>query len=110
MFLLLAVGIIQQDCACGLFSQLLSKNCCISFLHPAVCVIQQDFKCVCGCQLSISSRKDLYVSGSTGVFGVLQDRKLLVGNVGDSRAVLGRSNKAGIVKALELSSDQKPNR
>ncbi len=60
-------------------------------------------------QLSTSSNIDAYVSGSTGVFSILKGNKLLIGNVGDSRAVLGRRTRTG-VRALELSNDQKPDR
>ena len=82
-----------------------SRRSCVAHVTRGMCWCDD-----VAAQLSISSTIDVYVSGSTGVFGILQDRKLLVGNVGDSRAVLGRRTKTGGVKALELSTDQKPNR
>ena len=53
---------------------------------------------------------DVYVSGSTGVTSLLRGSTLYVANVGDSRAVLARANASGVIKALDLSNDQKPDR
>ena len=90
-------------------------------------------------QLSVS-HIDVYVSGSTGISSLLRGNRLFVANVGDSRAVLGRatapagssltaststdtqtpggangsagSGRASLlnIRALDLSSDQKPDR
>lgn len=60
-------------------------------------------------ELSISA-VDVYVSGSTGIMFFLRDNKMYIANVGDSRAVLGRENRQGILQAVDLSSDQKPDR
>lgn len=52
----------------------------------------------------------MYVSGSTCIASILRGNKLYVANIGDSRAVLGRMNDKGQIRALELSNDQKPDR
>jgi serine/threonine protein phosphatase PrpC len=49
-------------------------------------------------------------SGSTLVYGVKIDDTLYVANVGDSRAVLARQGPNGVVQAIALSNDQKPER
>lgn len=53
---------------------------------------------------------DVEVSGSTGIISFLRGNKLFVANVGDSRAVLGRVNDNGLIRAVDLSHDQKPDR
>lgn len=53
---------------------------------------------------------DVEVSGSTGIISFLRGNKLFVANVGDSRAVLGRVNDKGQIRAVDLSHDQKPDR
>ncbi|GBG26779.1 Protein phosphatase, putative [Hondaea fermentalgiana] len=57
-----------------------------------------------------TSHIDVYVSGSTGIMGVMKKNKLYVANVGDSRAVLGRVSPTGQLEAVDLSEDQKPDR
>lgn len=52
------------------------------------------------------SRINLEFSGSTLISILIQGNKLMTGNIGDSRAVLG--NKAEIWRAIELSRDHKP--
>lgn len=47
-------------------------------------------------------------SGTTLVFGLLIDRVLHVGNVGDSRAVMARRKTDDKLEAIELSRDHKP--
>lgn len=57
---------------------------------------------------------DVYVSGSTGVIGLLRGNTLYTANVGDSRAVLARQAPVGSggrkYTALDLSEDHKPDR
>lgn len=62
-------------------------------------------------ELAMSSC-DVYVSGSTAVMCIFKKDCVYVANVGDSRAVMGRtkSNESSIYEALDLSSDQKPDR
>lgn len=50
------------------------------------------------------------LSGTTAVAAYQHRDMLLVANVGDSRAVLGRCNTAGQLQPVELSSDHKPSR
>lgn len=57
-----------------------------------------------------NSHIDVEVSGSTGIISFLRGNKLFVANVGDSRAVLGRVNDNGMIRAVDLSHDQKPDR
>jgi len=51
---------------------------------------------------------DCSLSGSTAITCLKRGRRLLVANVGDSRAVLGRATADGRVEAHDLSVDQKP--
>ena len=51
---------------------------------------------------------DVTLSGSTAVTCLKRGRRLLVANVGDSRAVLGRADPSGRIVAKDLSIDQKP--
>jgi len=51
---------------------------------------------------------DCSLSGSTAVTCLKRGRRLLVSNVGDSRAVLGQADAAGRIRAKDLSVDQKP--
>lgn len=57
-----------------------------------------------------ASEWDVKVSGSTGIISFLRGNKLFVANVGDSRAVLGRMNDKGRIRAVDLSHDHKPDR
>mmetsp|Transcript_9739 Transcript_9739/g.17697 ORF Transcript_9739/g.17697 Transcript_9739/m.17697 type:complete len:457 (+) Transcript_9739:92-1462(+) len=52
------------------------------------------------------------LSGTTAVAAFQHRNRLVVANLGDSRAVLGRCDSAGgqTLTAVDLSSDQKPNR
>jgi protein phosphatase 1L len=49
-------------------------------------------------------------AGSTASTAILIGKRLLVANVGDSRAVIYRTNKDGVKEAVPLSKDHKPNR
>lgn len=51
---------------------------------------------------------DCSLSGSTAVTCLKRGRRLMVANVGDSRAVLGRAMPDGRLLAKDLSIDQKP--
>ncbi|XP_060182964.1 probable protein phosphatase 2C 33, partial [Lycium barbarum] len=52
---------------------------------------------------------DCYCSGTTAVTLVKQGQDLVIGNVGDSRAVLGTRDKDGSLTAVQLTVDLKPN-
>ena len=58
----------------------------------------------------IKSPIDCTFSGSTGVCVLLNRRKIICGNVGDSRAVLASLDAKGKLKAIALSDDHKPDR
>jgi len=60
-------------------------------------------------ELSVSGI-DVYVSGTTCIASYLKGNVLHVANVGDSRAVLGRMEGGGTIRAIDLSHDQKPDR
>ena len=51
---------------------------------------------------------DASVSGTTAVTCILQGNKALVGNCGDSRAIIARNGKNGKLVAHDLTQDQKP--
>jgi len=53
---------------------------------------------------------DTRVSGSTAVTVLRHKGQLVIGNVGDSRAVLGRQDKGGQAQAIDLTKDQTPKR
>lgn len=63
-------------------------------------------------QIERTHGPDAAESGTTAVACYQHRDRLLVANVGDSRAVLGRCDTArkGGLKAIELTSDQKPSR
>ena len=65
---------------------------------------------LCACAQLCESIIDVEVSGSTGIISFLRGNKLFVANVGDSRAVLGRVTDNGLIRAVDLSHDQKPDR
>ena len=48
-------------------------------------------------------------SGTTATMLLIQHEKLIIGHVGDSRAVIGRTNELGDITAVELTHDHKPN-
>nr|GMD31310.1 probable protein phosphatase 2C 33 [Ipomoea batatas] len=52
---------------------------------------------------------DCFCSGTTAVTLVKQGRVLVIGNVGDSRAVLGTRNINNYITAVQLTVDLKPN-
>ncbi|RAL47536.1 hypothetical protein DM860_011274 [Cuscuta australis] len=52
---------------------------------------------------------DCFCSGTTAVTLVKQGRNLVIGNVGDSRAVLGTRDKNDSLTAVQLTVDLKPN-
>ncbi|MCD9560234.1 putative protein phosphatase 2C 33 [Datura stramonium] len=52
---------------------------------------------------------DCFCSGTTAVTLVKQGQDLVIGNVGDSRAVLGTRDKDGSLTAVQLTVDLKPN-
>ncbi|KAJ0091697.1 hypothetical protein Patl1_13264 [Pistacia atlantica] len=52
---------------------------------------------------------DCFCSGTTAVTLVMQGRHLVIGNVGDSRAVLSTRDKDNSRIAVQLTVDQKPN-
>ncbi|XP_019160793.1 PREDICTED: probable protein phosphatase 2C 33 [Ipomoea nil] len=52
---------------------------------------------------------DCFCSGTTAVTLVKQGRELVIGNVGDSRAVLGTRDKDDYITAVQLTVDLKPN-
>ncbi|KAK7243236.1 hypothetical protein RIF29_38027 [Crotalaria pallida] len=52
---------------------------------------------------------DCFCSGTTAVTLVKQGRDLIIGNVGDSRAVMGTRDKNGSLVAVQLTVDLKPN-
>lgn len=45
----------------------------------------------------------------SGLFSCVQGKHLVIGNVGDSRAVLGTKNDKGAYVAVQLTVDLKPN-
>ena len=45
----------------------------------------------------------------SGLFSCVQGKHLVIGNVGDSRAVLGTKNDKGAYVAIQLTVDLKPN-
>jgi serine/threonine protein phosphatase PrpC len=52
---------------------------------------------------------DTFCSGSTAVTVIKQGRHLIVGNVGDSRAIMGTQDENGSWRAVQLTVDLKPN-
>ncbi|CAN1182395.1 Probable protein phosphatase 2C 74 [Linum perenne] len=59
-------------------------------------------------ELQLHPYIDCYCSGSTAVTVIKQGRDLIIGNVGDSRAVLGKRDKGNNLVALQLTEDLKP--
>ncbi|PSR85449.1 Protein like [Actinidia chinensis var. chinensis] len=59
--------------------------------------------------LKFHSTIDCFCSGTTAVALVKQGQDLIIGNVGDSRAVLATRDKDNALTALQLTVDLKPN-
>lgn len=60
-------------------------------------------------ELKLHATIDCFCSGTTAVTLVKQGRDLVIGNVGDSRAVLGKRDKDNSLIAVQLTVDLKPN-
>lgn len=60
-------------------------------------------------ELKLRSAIDCFCSGSTAVTLVKQGQDLILGNVGDSRAVLATRDKDNVLTAVQLTTDLKPN-
>ncbi|KAF3776760.1 putative protein phosphatase 2C 33 [Nymphaea thermarum] len=60
-------------------------------------------------ELKLHSDIDCFCSGTTAVTLVKQGQDLVIGNVGDSRAVLGTRNEDDSLTAVQLTVDLKPN-
>ncbi|KAM7273799.1 hypothetical protein ACFE04_028463 [Oxalis oulophora] len=60
-------------------------------------------------ELKIHSSIDCFCSGTTAVTLIKQGQDLVMGNVGDSRAVLGTRGKDDSLVAVQLTVDLKPN-
>ncbi|KAG5591361.1 hypothetical protein H5410_041875 [Solanum commersonii] len=51
---------------------------------------------------------DCSCSGTTAVVAIRQDDDLIIANLGDSRAILGRKTEEGVIEAVQLTTDLKP--
>uniref|UniRef100_A0A7N0VH79 protein-serine/threonine phosphatase n=1 Tax=Kalanchoe fedtschenkoi TaxID=63787 RepID=A0A7N0VH79_KALFE len=60
-------------------------------------------------ELRLHTGIDCFCSGTTAVTLIKQGRNLIIGNVGDSRAVLGTRDNDGSLIAVQLTVDLKPN-
>ncbi|XP_008782938.1 probable protein phosphatase 2C 66 isoform X2 [Phoenix dactylifera] len=60
-------------------------------------------------ELKVQPRIDCFCSGTTAVTIVKQGQDLVVGNVGDSRAIMGRRDEDNNLVAVQLTIDLKPN-
>ncbi|KAG1331563.1 putative protein phosphatase 2C 33 [Cocos nucifera] len=60
-------------------------------------------------ELKLHPKIDCFCSGTTAVTLVKQGEDLVIGNVGDSRAVLGTRDKNDCLIAVQLTVDLKPN-
>ncbi|KAK1292189.1 putative protein phosphatase 2C 66 [Acorus calamus] len=60
-------------------------------------------------ELKMSPTIDCFCSGTTAVTLIKQGQDLIIGNVGDSRAVLGTRHKDNSLVAVQLTVDLKPN-
>ncbi|XP_055823110.1 probable protein phosphatase 2C 6 isoform X2 [Solanum dulcamara] len=60
-------------------------------------------------ELKLHPTIDCFCSGSTAVSLVMQGQDIIVGNVGDSRAVLATRDKDNYLMAVQLTVDLKPN-
>lgn len=59
--------------------------------------------------LKLNKRINSKMSGSTGVFVLVDSVKIVCANVGDSRAILLVKKKNGELEALPISTDHTPN-
>ncbi|KAL6841992.1 hypothetical protein ACP4OV_028192 [Aristida adscensionis] len=59
--------------------------------------------------LKLHKNIDCFFSGTTAVAVIKQGRDLIIGNLGDSRAVLGTRNESNELVAVQLTVDLKPN-
>lgn len=57
---------------------------------------------------SDKSQCNVVYSGTTACFVLVQHGRLYIGNVGDSRAMLGRLTSSGRIQGVQLSHDAKP--
>ncbi|XP_072969467.1 probable protein phosphatase 2C 33 [Typha angustifolia] len=60
-------------------------------------------------ELSLYNHVNSFYSGTTAVALVRQGQNIVIGNVGDSRAVLGTRDQNGSLNAVQLTVDLKPN-
>lgn len=60
-------------------------------------------------ELKLQPTMDCAFSGTTAVCAIKQGKDLIIANLGDSRAVLATMSSAGYLKAVQLTTDQKPN-
>ncbi|CAI9772808.1 unnamed protein product [Fraxinus pennsylvanica] len=60
-------------------------------------------------ELKLQSTIDCFCSGTTAVTLIMQDRDLIIGNIGDSRAVLATRDGDNSLMAVQLTVDLKPN-
>uniref|UniRef100_A0A7N0ZXL1 PPM-type phosphatase domain-containing protein n=1 Tax=Kalanchoe fedtschenkoi TaxID=63787 RepID=A0A7N0ZXL1_KALFE len=60
-------------------------------------------------ELKLHPSIDCFCSGTTAVTLIKKGRDLMIGNVGDSRAVLGTRNCDNTITAVQLTVDHKPN-
>jgi len=66
------------------------------------------FKAMDG-ELKLQANIDCSFSGTTAVCAIKQGKDLIIANLGDSRAVLATMSETGYLKAVQLTTDQKPN-
>ncbi|GER43201.1 protein phosphatase-2c [Striga asiatica] len=60
-------------------------------------------------ELRMHANIDCFCSGTTAVTLVKRGKDIVIGNVGDSRAVLGTRDKNNLLTAVQLTVDLKPN-
>ncbi|OIT38032.1 PREDICTED: probable protein phosphatase 2C 72 [Nicotiana attenuata] len=72
------------------------KKACLSSFK----VVDKDIKSL--------EKLDFSCSGTTAVVAIRQDDDLIIANLGDSRAVLGRKTEEGTIEAVQLTTDLKP--
>ncbi|CAA2987707.1 probable phosphatase 2C 6 [Olea europaea subsp. europaea] len=60
-------------------------------------------------ELKLHPMIDCFCSGTTAVTLIMQGQDLIIGNVGDSRAVLATRDKENALMAVQLTVDLKPN-